>query len=86
MTLKLSRRRAVGRMVAATAAIALPIRTNAQQPTIVRRQVEIEVDGGKFDAYLAAPVTGTGPGVVLKPRRKDKLRFARQSHIDAGGE
>jgi carboxymethylenebutenolidase len=31
----------------------------------VRSQIEIEADGGKVDAYLSAPDTGEGPGVVM---------------------
>lgn len=29
------------------------------------RQIEIAAEGGKFDAYLSAPETGKGPGVIL---------------------
>jgi carboxymethylenebutenolidase len=32
---------------------------------VVRSQIEIEADGGKADAYLSAPETGEGPGVVM---------------------
>jgi carboxymethylenebutenolidase len=32
---------------------------------VIRRQVEIEAEDGRFDAYLSAPETGTGPGVVI---------------------
>jgi len=29
------------------------------------KQIEITADGGKFDAYIAAPASGKGPGVLL---------------------
>ena len=32
---------------------------------MVRSQIEIEADGGKVDAYLSAPETGEGPGVLM---------------------
>lgn len=65
MTLKLNRRTIVGGIVATTAATALPLKAYAQQRGIIRKQIQVAADGGEFDAYLAAPETGKGPGVIL---------------------
>jgi carboxymethylenebutenolidase len=53
------------------------------------RQIEIESDDGSFDAYLATPATGRGPGLVvlqewwgLVPQIRDVCdRFARAGFV-----
>lgn len=65
MTYRLSRRMVLGSAVAASAVTALPIGAGAEQGGISRKEIEVEGEGGKFDAYLAAPESGSGPGVIM---------------------
>lgn len=63
--MSLNRRMVVSGLLAATAATVLPIRANAQQAAIARKSIEIAADGGNYEAYLASPTGGKGPGVIM---------------------